>query len=845
MNYEAYKSASASEKITLAIMRAAQRLVGFNLFSGETYEKSNFDAAVLDRVACDGVTLIAAANEYALAEGEYFHDRREKKLYVRLPESADPHDHFISVTRKLFFASSPITLPHDLANGHEVYFEPMVESTSSFGVELDLVNQSSEAIEGSGTLSLFNDFKFWPKAFDRFFFDNQRVDIYAYSSQLKPSDAKLIFRGRVESKTYGAKITFRLKDIMSDLKGTILLPRNSELGGRPGEGVQNALARMVFGRLPGFRPTNIDSLVNGSYPLTGTISVTELSATVTGAGTQFLKELSPDDQVVIAGEQYSVAAVTNNTTLTLSESWQLPSASGLSVEVKPDLPKRWMNRKWRLAAHPLRQPTPTTLAGSSVSRLFVTSTQDIFKGDKVYVGPYGSGTLVTIDEVMNSTQIKLATSLPLVPPAGTVVTRPCVQNLRIDSTELLFWRDYQVDPETAELTLRATAEANADTVRDSDQSATFTTSSRIVTGVGTSFKSTFQPGWLIRPKGTFDFSEILSVDSDTQMTLRSTPTASATANVQYKSLVLSDETVLSCEIIGRTVDGSPESALIRSAPGAVMALLKDSGLDDEIEAASFESSPAEIAMAIPAKYSDTASRTFRDVINEINASVFGYLHQTNEFKVAFGVLQPSVTQGRLKLNEEDILDVRFETTNKNMLRRVVAEFDHREYDYLVRDASKKTIVSESDIAKYILQTSKEKIYQSVLRHEPDARRLADRWRFLVEFSTGTVEVETKLQALDLEVGDIVEISHEKLFERFGGTAKKKVVFVERVKKAALGVSFAGVDLSNAFNRVAFISNTDTAYQDTPDDVRMLTGFYKGNDDLIDGDDETFFTSLIF
>lgn len=852
MNYQTYKNEATSEKITLAIMHASKRLVSWTLETGAIYKKSQ--SGIVQGASVNGVALTEAASS-ALNSGEFYHDRTTSEIFIRLSDDSSPVGKFVVVVRKLFFASSAVSLPYDLASGEEVFFEPMVDSTSAFGVEIDTVNQQTEAIEGDGVLTLRNDQEFWPAYFDKLTFENQTVEIYSWATALDASEAKLLFRGKVESKSYSQhQIVFKLKDLMANLRDAVPLQAISTLNARHPANLATAFQRMIFGRLNGFRPVNIDALQNGSYPITGTVTVSNGSATVTGASTAFLSELSPDDRLMIAGVEYTIANVDTNTSLTLTETYSVPGASGLSVEVKPANSKRWINRVWKIAGHPLCQPTRTVQAGSSTSRLFLDSTRDIFDGDKIYVGDLGSGELVTVDKVINSTQLSLSESLAVNHSLGTSVIRPAIQKLKINDTELLFWRDFTLNADLARLTLRSSAEWNAAQTRESTQSATMTNGSRVVTGTGTSFKTLLKPGMIVRIKGTVDFFEVLSVESDTQFTLRTdasglTPSPK-TGQLQYRELILDPGSdVLSCEVLGRTHDNTTTGQLLKTAPEIVQTLLTDAGLQSQINTVSFDNakelSQEELAFSIPKKMDEKKTTTYRDVINEINKSVFGILLQDGNFQFSYDLLRPQAgTAASLTLDESDCLSFKAVGTNKNVIQKATVNYGRREYDDETSEESTQVVSRTSDHVTYMLGSGKQRTFESLLVNEADAQRLADRWGFLLENSTQSIQIETKLQAIDLAINDVIIFQHKKLYERFSGSAKAKILLVERLEKTASGVSIAAVDLSNAFNRVCFISDVETSYENTEETDRMSAGFYCDAEGL-SGDERSHGTNLIW
>ncbi len=72
-----------------------------------------------------------------------------------------------------------------------------------------------------------------------------------------------------------------------------------------------------------------------SVTLTGTVGVTNGSATVIGTGTLFLAQLSAGDAINISGSDYTVSAISSDTSLTLTATYAAASGSGLAVYVNP------------------------------------------------------------------------------------------------------------------------------------------------------------------------------------------------------------------------------------------------------------------------------------------------------------------------------------------------------------------------------------------------------------------------------------------------------------------------------------------------------------------------------
>ena len=177
----------------------------------------------------------------------------------------------------------------------------MLATTSAFGVQIDTINQTSEAIEGSGTLTLHNDQSYWQANFDKLTFENQPCAIYSFNRDLAVTEVKMLFKGLVSKKAYTpTQVQFSLIDQLSELRATIPLANISALGLRSSPSVAQAKQRMILGRVFGHRMINLDEVLTG-YPLSGTVSISTGSSTLTGVDTNFLTTLSPNDVLTLAG----------------------------------------------------------------------------------------------------------------------------------------------------------------------------------------------------------------------------------------------------------------------------------------------------------------------------------------------------------------------------------------------------------------------------------------------------------------------------------------------------------------------------------------------------------------
>jgi len=847
--YSDFQALASSEKIGLVQLEAAKRLMGWVLHSGSVYKLTGFDYSVIVSIEDSGTPYVSVASLAEIGAGKFFNDRANRVLYLQASDSSNPNSRFLAMVFRMFFSNVAVIAPHDLANGYDVEWLPTLESTSQFGVELDRQYQMGEAIEGSGTIVLKNDQEFWKPIFDKLYFDNQRVFIYSWNRELPITEAKIIYRGRIVSKKYDEiKITFGLKDYLNELRAPVPL---ADIGNFPGarvpESLKTAKQRLLYGYVHGHRPTNIDQVVV-SYPITGTVALTGGSATITGTGTQFLKELSPDDQIFFGNDLtlYTIADVASDTSATLTEVYAGLSASGVSGNLKPSHPKRWINRQFLIAGHALAEPTTTVAYGISTLAVAVDSTVGLIAGDEVVIGTESSRI-----ERISGNKLILTQALSLIPEAGTVVMRPSVSSVFLNEREFQRTRDYVYDAEAGTLTLDELAEFNVAPVRSLQGQLTFTSGSRSVSG-GTALTKQISPGDWIRNTGQSAFFEVLKVVDDTTLLLRTSATYSVTGPAQKKSPEVYSEgsSVLSCDCLGVTEDGSTSGALLWKAPGIVKNLLERLNLSDSIDLASFaladQIAEQRIGIAIPTTYNDKKSPAARDVINRINQSVFGALIQDADFQLEYSIFSPRRPTSVLVLKEFDILKFSVESKSDNIVKVANVEYLFKEYDPTSKAKVNYVASKTSKNSQFLAKTLKEKSFPTVLVDAADAQILANRWAFILEVASSVLKIRTKLQAARSQVNDPVLIQHEKLYERVGSTSSRKVASIQSAKKAISGAEVELEDLANAFSRCSCIAaDGGLPYDQAPETEKVLNGYITDAFGMQSNDPETFNTNLIW
>lgn len=849
--YADFQQQSESNKVGLARVDAAKRLLGWTLDSGSVYQIGFTDSPVVVKVVDSAAELTSVASKAAITPGSYFFERSTDTLFLETSGSTNPNLSFIGITFRLFFATEPVIAAYDLSSGFEVPWRPLLKPLSKYGVRLNTADQTGQALEGSGRIDFFNEQDFWRSRYDKYFFENKLCEIYSWSNELAITEAKLLYRGRVVSKSYSpAAVSLGLKDIINQLRASPSLGRMQDVSGaRIPDGLKEAFQRRIYGYKFGYRPTNISQTLD-SFPLSGTVSISNGSTTLTGVGTSFLNDLSPDDDIFLNGleDPVTVESIQSDTSLTVSQDFEGAGVSGLSYSVEPELSKRYINRTHFVSGDTLAEPSTTVTSAENTLIFNVASTDGFRAGDPIIIGGE-ERTLLRISG--NTFRVTVAFSST---PSGTV-TRPSFSNVRINNTLLTRTTDYTVPASNDRIILDDLAEFNVAKIRTlSPGTVSMTSGLRSVTGTSTNFLL-LSPGDWIRVKGasTNTFFEVLQVNSETSLDLRvaSDTTASGTADLKQPNVYTEGTDVLTCDVIGKTDDGTKTGSLLTKAPEIVKDLLTEVGIEaTDIDAWSFitanDLTEARLGLAIPDKFNDKKVPKTRDLINRCNESVFGALVQDEDFLLAYRVLSPGRTLEDTTIDETEVLKFSVVSKSDRILKTAFINYNAKEYDPLTGDESFETASSTSNIASFLAETENTATKDTLLIDDNDATIVAQRLKFIREISSSTVRFTTKMQTSRLQVTDIIKFSHPKLYERFGSTENEKMAAIQSLKKSASEVDIELDDLGNAFNRSYTITeNTANNFTNSTAEEKVVNGFITDNSGLIDNDPDTEGLYLIY
>jgi hypothetical protein len=817
MNYEQFKNQLVSEKIVLAEIYANELSVGFNLVSGSVYKKS-VDFVVIG-VTIDNVEQDQVSSLGAMASGKFYFSNKEVYIWG----TGD-----VKLTYKITLSNIPKILPYDLSNGFEVEWEARILSTSQFGHDLDS-DQIGTALQGQGSINLINTDGFFDQYYETINFEN--VNIYSYNELLPVTEAKKIFAGNVVGKQFSSnEVRLELADFISQLNSDIILPRfNSNDGVLPASFI-NQPKRRIYGRVSGLKCVPVDCILegfSGSGSLVGIIEETIIN----GIGTDFLNELSPDDEIQVNDATYKIKSVISSTQIELTTAIESNIAE-LSYKINPKIPYRQKNRRWFIAHHNLKKISATITSIPFPNRLNVSTVSDFAVGDKLYINAES----VTVRRI-SGLQIVLEQNLNTIPSIGDTVYKYPIQSVKDSFREFVQLRDYALayNGDNALVEFDELAEFNISKEFPFVGSATFTNGSRIVTGTATSFDTDFKTRDWIKVDSTLNWYEILSIDSPTQLTLRSVFTQSTVTSIGQKKNIsfLNDESSILVNCYGKTENGLESGVWIKSGASIIKDVLSEVGVTN-LNTSSFYSSQI-MSIKLPISYASSDIPNAKAVIDLVNKSILGSVFLDDNFDVKFDYIDSKKPANTSVIFEDDVISWSVETDEKDIVGEFICQYRHEDYDPITgQDSSsyKSRVNAYSRDFLGIAQTRTEQVY---LYDETEAQEITQRYALLNELPKTKVVLTTSLNLQDKQINDRLVLAFDRMFYRKGSVSRYKVFIINSIKKDGYNTYLVLDDLGGIFDRVANIAaNTSSVYSSASEIEQALNGYITDESGLITG-----------
>jgi hypothetical protein len=847
-NRQEYINAQASEKITLATVDARTRLY---VFSGPTMSiYSKVTPYFVTALKQDDQNLTAVANLASVTAGTFYYDIKTSTLYARFFSDADPQDVEIVVTYRFFFGNKGISAPHNLADiSMDVDWQGRIVSTPGYKHKIG-IDQALTSLVGEGTLRLKNQDAGLDDIFDTLIFENREVTIYSWHPNIPPSERRVIYRGRITNKRYdGDEISFKIKDQIFSLLDSPTLAQYTAAD-NVADSVQGQFKRRVYGRVDGLRCQSTDQVGDG-FSISGTVSAAANSTILSGSGTSFLSQVRQNDKIIIGAQEFEVENVVSDNEIVLSDETEY-SFSGQPATLRPARGTKLKNRTYVAAGHICAQVTHTIVSVPQFNRVIVDSTEGLFAGDfvefsdtleRIEIRNIAPGNIVVLQQ---NVVTKSA-------PGASLIRRPIqevyIQGRRVNSD------DYSINNASdCGITLQDDAEFNLARVRNLPLNATFTNGLRSVsiTPSETPLAEIFQPGDWVKPNTiTYTtFYEVVNVNETSLDLAVNFADPTITDAVEYKSPdYITDDTIVSVNILGRTVDGTAAGTWISNAAQLQADLIKEIGITT-FNTASFtdgeSDSPQLVSIAIPENFSDKRLPTTKDIVDKINKSVHASLTLDNDLLIKFKTLNVATGEDLPTISDFDVIDWKISATNGKAFNRVFSKYRFTDVDISTQEAGNKAFNYESVFVNRYIETQKVDNLDLYLYEQRDAEIASHRHIYYNRLSVSTLTIQSDLRLENVEIGEVVIVDFRRLYRRYGNSShRKKVMLV--IGKSVTGQKTELIlsDLGNTFNTSSYITpGTAPEYSAATDDERLIYGYITDNQGIVNDDEDSAGVHLI-
>lgn len=806
MNYDEFSQKTESNKIGLAHIFPRQRWKEWTLDSLTIYK------AIVPYLPSDvfnSITQLTQIGNPNPALNEWYFDPLTKYLYLNVGHNPKVDD--IIITYKMCFSTAPLNMPHDLDIGYDVEWLPLIRDLGDLKLELDYEN-AGIALETSSTIALENNDGYFDSNFDTLIWENQRAIFYSYGLELDPSQSKIIFDGFIENKTFEvSQIKFSLKDAFKRLREKVQMPIFSALDGVIDDSTTEKPKRRIFGRIKNLDCTGIDKTLSG-YELTGTFVAQVGTTTVTGTGSDLLDELSPEDEIFYTFNdtqfKYKVQSVDSNSQFTLSQAIEAPIDGELTVS--PEIPYRRKNRTWHVAGHKCKNISTTITEFLTPTRVRVADTSNFEAGDLINYD--GGLQFLNVQRISDDIMV-FDQALGYEPVGGEVVFSPAIRAAYFRDNLLVQGRDYDFTSTATDtkLIIDELAEFNITRPFITPYSFTFTNASRTVTCATANADLTAilkSRDWIRADSVTRpEWYEILEVKPAEIILRTAFSTATFTGQAQRKNVeYINDDSLITVDANGlEDSDGN----WINNASRSIKYILENDLTLTNLNYTAFTEAetdaPELISYAIPETNLNEAP-VIRDVITNINKSVFGALYQDTNFKFTFSVLQADKADDMDILREDDV--VSYSGGAKPNIANKVRILYQPFIDVFNESPANKIIEFDNYFVNSLSGIKNTKDQTVYLYRDQDAQDYAERLAFLSSVTNQVLTVKGKLNLSKYGLGEKVLLDLDRIYKRYGSEDNLKIAIIYGVQSDDLQATIMINDFNGMFTRVPAIAPDD-------------------------------------
>jgi len=836
--YNEYIAETTSEKIVLAHVFCKWRPFLFTTYTGNILQKTmdNFVSGVTQT----GTTLTEVADKDSVVEDTYYFDIPTSILYVY---STDIAEEEVIVDFKLFYSTGSIKLPHDLDEGYDVYYEPRLLSTSGISIKIS-EEIKGMALVGTSRLSLQNTDGFFNDIYGKYIWDNKLVVIYSYNRDILPSEASIIYRGLINTRKNDEKtVTFNLKDYLKIFEITPAIERFDSTDDVIKD-VEGIYKRRIFGRVDGMQLQSID-MSGTRVPLTGTFAGNSGSATITGTGTDFLDELTPDDTLFLGDLELNIDSISSNTSLTLGDDLTI-SFGGTIGYSEYNIPYQKFNRKWFVSPKALSEPTSQITDITSTLLFAVADVSKFLAGDTVVFDTSPAQTRVIARIISSDNLIYLTTALDTLPTTSNYLSRAPILNVYYDK-RLVSPSYYTVTNNTSGCYLTFASDFEKDfAIVSNVNSKTYEmdASENIIYYFD---KTTEQPEIDVKPRDWVSFDgadwfEVLALDEDGLILTRTNNSAVAKSSTLKlkKTNHLNDDSIVSVDLYGETIDGAVATEWLRNTPQLYKKIITEFGYGDSLNTSSFDDADENsiIAVVTPLKFSKT-SETFKSLIDRLGESTHSVLTVDKDLKLKYVNLNTDLDYDDLTtITEYDIISWGVDLSAPQLYSDHNTEYRFKEINYLTEEYTNSVYEFENDFVNNYVGVDRIKDSDFFLYDSDEVKYLTQQDSFLNSLSSSVYTIKSDLKYINLEIGEVIKLDFLNVDPKLG--------IIISISKKEDSVDLIVSDLGNIFDRRAVIApDTAADYTSATDAEKLIYGYITDDYGLSDDDEDTFNTNLIF
>lgn len=836
--------AQASEKITLAQVEATQRLLVWQGLG-----------PIYTIVAPRYVVGIAQQNFVytqnaapSLSPGQWHYDPLTGVVSIRMVGDLDPNDSEIIATLRFFFSDAAVSAPYDLSDtGTFVDYEGRIKSAPGYKHKVG-IDQKLISVTSSGTLALENNDGGLDEFYDSVFFENKEVRIYSWHRNLPYSQARIIYRGRVTDKSFTSdSVSFTVKDNLFDLQQNVPQGIFSD-SDNVSDSIKGRYKRWIYGRVDGLRLQSTDQIKEG-FQIDGTVSATVASEILTGVGTLFLSQTTPGDRITIGTQEFNIESVESDTELTLNSKPEFTFV-GQTAIIEPEIPVVTKNRTFLVAGHACARLTKTLVERVQLNRLRLSDTDGLEPGDFITLS---TGQRIEVKNTAPGNIVVLRQNYITPPPIGSSVVREPIQEIYIDG-ERVVSDNFTINNTTnaTEVVLSATTEFDIANIETLGDTLTFVTGSRTVVGSGSvDLREIVSPRDFVRSTDVLftTFYEVLDVE-ESQIILRvpvAEPTTTDPAEIK-RPRYISDDTLVSANVLGRTVDGTPDGKWIKTAAEAALDLLNAINVP-EINTATFasgaQSNVETISLAIPSTPSGSAE-TVKSAIDKLCRSTNSAITLDNDLRLKFQILLPEIAENAVEINDRDVIEWKLRSVNGDTIRNTLIRYRHQDIVRSTQEEGSLAVTYSSDFVRDYIGTNKGDELDVYLYDTKAATIMSHRLAYLRSLARTDVTMTTDLRFENIEIGDAVVLNFNRLYKRLGDkTTRKKVCVVVGKTVTGQRITWELTDLGNAFNRSSIITpNNAPDFTSSSADQKIKFGYITTNNGVINNEPDTGNINLI-